>query len=81
MQHIFIASTKEHLWALQSFFKKVFMWRRLRYPNIVPFIGVTTNPLQIVSEWMPNGTLAEFLERDPGASRIGLVSPLPCNRT
>ena len=51
------------------------MWKRLRHPNIVPFIGVTTDPLQIISEWMPNGTLMEFVERNPGASRIGLVSP------
>ena len=50
------------------------MWKRLTHPNIVPFIGVTTNPLQIVLEWMPNGTLTEFIERNPSASRIGLVS-------
>ena len=32
------------------------------------------DPLQIVSEWMPNGTLTEFVEKDPGANRISLVS-------
>jgi len=50
------------------------MWKRLTHHNIVPFIGVRTNPLQIVLEWMPNGTLAEFIERNTSASRIGLVS-------
>jgi hypothetical protein len=44
MRHIFIASTQEHLWASQSFFKEAVMWKRLRHPNIVPFVGVTTNP-------------------------------------
>jgi len=51
------------------------MWKRLIHPNIVPFIGITTKPLQIVLEWMPNGTLTEFVGENPSASRIGLVSP------
>ena len=54
------------------------MWKRLRHKNIVPFIGVTQDPLQFVSEWMPNGDLTEYLDKNPGANRIGLVSP-PCN--
>ena len=51
------------------------MWKRLNHPNIVPFVGVTTDPLQIVSEWMPNGTLTEFVGKHPGANRIDLVGP------
>jgi len=77
MWRIFIASTQGHLWTLQSFFKEVVLWKNLRHPNIVPFIGVTTNPLQLVLEWMPNGTLTEFVEKNPSASRIDLVSPSP----
>ena len=49
------------------------MWKRLEHPNIVGFIGVTQNPLQFVSEWMPNGTLTEYLDVNPDANRIGLV--------
>ena len=75
MRYMFITSTQEHLWVSQSFFKETVMWKRLGHPNIVPFIGVTTNPLQIVLEWMPNGTLIEFVKKNPSASRIGLVSP------
>ena len=60
---------------LQTLFKGAVIWKSLRHPNIVPFVGVTTSPLQIVSEWMPNGTLTEFIQRNPGANRIGLVSP------
>ena len=51
------------------------MWKKLKHPNIVPFVGVTTDPLQVVWEWMPNGNLMEFVTRNPGANRIGLVSP------
>ena len=74
MRHILIASTQKHLWALQLFFKEAVIWKRLGYLNIVPFIGVTTNPLQIVLEWMLNGTLVEFVEKNPGAKQINLVS-------
>ena len=34
------------------------------------------DPLQVISEWMPNGTLIEFVKRNPVLTRIGLVSPL-----
>ena len=51
------------------------MWKRLRHQNIVPFIGVTQDPLQFVSEWMPNGDLMAYLGKNPGANRIALVSP------
>ena len=50
------------------------MWKHLRHRNIVPFIGVTQDPLQFVSEWMPNGTLTEYLNHNPGANRVDLVS-------
>ena len=30
--------------------------------------------LQLVSEWMPNGTLTNYVEKNPDANRIGLVS-------
>ena len=52
------------------------MWKRLKHPNVVPFLGVTSKPLQFVSEWMPNGTLTNYVRKNPGANRISLVSLL-----
>ena len=49
------------------------MWKRLRHPNIVAFIGVTRVPVQFVSEWMPNGTLTRYINTHPTADRICLV--------
>jgi len=63
-----------HLCAPQSFFREAVLWKRLRHPNIVPFISVSTKHLQFVSEYMPNGTLTEYVRKRPGADRIGLVS-------
>lgn len=57
----------------KSFFKEAVVWKRLRHPNIVSFLGVTTNPLQLVSEWMPNGTLTQYVEKNPGSNRISLL--------
>jgi len=51
------------------------MWKRLKHRNIVALIGVTQDPLQFVSEWMPNGILTEYLEEHPDADRIRLVRP------
>ncbi|KAF9785470.1 kinase-like domain-containing protein [Thelephora terrestris] len=57
----------------KSFCKEAITWKRLEHPNVVSFIGVTQNPLQIVSEWMPNGTVREYVNENPGANRVGLL--------
>ena len=49
------------------------MWKRLTHPNIVPLIGITSNPLQLVSDWMPGGDLTEYIKKRPDADRLGLV--------
>ena len=53
------------------------MWRRLQHPNIVPFCGVptggTSQPLEIVCDWMENGTITQYLGKRPQADRVGLV--------
>ena len=57
----------------QQFCGAAVMWKGLKHQNIVSFIGVELNPMQFVIEWMPNGTLGEYLKKNPGANRIGLV--------
>ena len=57
----------------KAFYKEAITWKMLRHPNVVPFIGVTQNPLQFVSEWMPNGTLTKYISENPNVDRIGLV--------
>ncbi|KAI9573298.1 kinase-like domain-containing protein [Boletus coccyginus] len=42
------------------------IWRRLQHKNIVPFLGIAygfgkCGTMSLVSLWMPNGTLQEFL--------------------
>ena len=53
------------------------MWKSLRHPNILPLIGVemTEDEFVMVSEWMTNRNINEFIKANPEAERIELVSP------
>lgn len=49
------------------------IWKRLTHPNILPPLGITTTPLQLVSNWMPGGDLSEHITKNFDADRLGLV--------
>lgn len=52
------------------------MWGFLRHPNVLPLIGVSMSKTRfvMVSGWMENGSINEFIETHPGADRLELVS-------
>ena len=62
---------------LQTFREEAVIWKHLNHPNVSRFRGITTNPLQIISDRMPGGTLPEYIEGNPGADRIQLVGAAP----
>ena len=49
------------------------VWKGPRYAGVVPSLGVATTPLQLVSEWVLNGTVIEYVTADPGVNRISLA--------
>jgi len=51
------------------------MWGALRHPNVLPLVGVAMTDAQfaMVTEWMVNGNINEFLKVHPEADRLGLV--------
>ena len=49
------------------------MWKHLVHPNIVPFKGLTLDPFQLVSEWMPNGELRHYVKNNPDIDLLSLV--------
>lgn len=61
--------------ATQKFCKEAVIWRHLRHPNILPLTGVTigSERCSMVSDWMENGTIKQFIEMNPDANRIELV--------
>ena len=48
----------------------------MEHQNIVPFVGVTIDALQIISEWMPGGDLRTYINSYPHTDRVALVSVL-----
>ena len=53
------------------------MWKRLTHPNLIPFLGATTTPLQFISDWMSGGDLRSHVKHNPDADRLGLVGAAP----
>lgn len=60
---------------LQKFCKEVIIWKTLQHENILPLIGVTMSEshFAMVSDWMVNGNICEFVEAHPDENRIQLV--------
>jgi len=57
----------------QIFCQEAVVWKRLTHPNVLPLLGVTVTPFQLVSNWMSGGDLPDFLKKNPDADRLGLV--------
>ncbi|KAF9022901.1 hypothetical protein BDZ89DRAFT_956203, partial [Hymenopellis radicata] len=53
------------------------LWRQLRHPSILPFFGVNDKlfapRLCLISPWMENGTIVEFLKRNPQHDRMKAI--------
>jgi hypothetical protein len=60
----------------QNFYQIAVLSKNLAHPNIVPLLGVTTEPLELISDWMPGGDLPEYVARHPKANRLSLVGLL-----
>ncbi|KAF9644747.1 kinase-like protein, partial [Thelephora ganbajun] len=50
----------------RRFCREVMIWRTLRHPNVLPLLGATMTKDQfvMVSPWMDNGSINEFLKRN-----------------
>ena len=60
---------------LQRFCREGVAWKHLRHPNILPLLGMTVSERRfaMVSEWMENGNIMEFVEKEKHVNRTGLV--------
>ncbi|OCH92026.1 kinase-like protein, partial [Obba rivulosa] len=67
----------EEITGSQADLKEAVVWRRLQHPNITPLYGIdeATFPSQLalVSDWMPHGTVASFLNQNTEANRLRLA--------
>lgn len=56
------------------------VWRWLRHPNIVYFLGVSTFfDLSLVSIWMSHGNVQTYLKNNPKSNRSKLVRMFESN--
>jgi serine/threonine protein kinase len=60
---------------LQRFCREGVAWKHLRHPNVLPLLGVTVSEhrFAMVSEWMENGNINEFVGKYRHVNRIMLV--------
>ncbi|KAH8824824.1 kinase-like domain-containing protein [Flagelloscypha sp. PMI_526] len=73
---VFLSSDSQEI--LQEFLNEAIIWRHLRHPNVLPFLGInqTVFPGQtcFVSRFLANGNLAVFLKKNPNHDRLSLVA-------
>ena len=57
------------------FCKEVVTWNALCHPNVLPLLGITTdkNQFAMISEWMTNGNINEFIKGHWEANPFELV--------
>ncbi|KAF8671487.1 kinase-like protein [Rhizoctonia solani] len=58
--------------------REIHTWSKCNHPNILPLLGLAIfrNRLAIVSPWMQNGTLPDFLKKNPNADRFQLCTQI-----
>ncbi|KAF5349262.1 hypothetical protein D9756_009439 [Leucocoprinus leucothites] len=64
--------------AMRVFLKEAVLWKQLQHPNLLPFYGVYRLDDQygricLVSPWMENGTVVEYLHCNPNVDRLLLI--------
>ena len=59
----------------QRFCREVMSWKALRHQNVLRLLGVmmSGNEFVMVSEWMANGNINEFIKTHKDANRFKLV--------
>lgn len=60
---------------VQRFCREVAIWKALRHPNVLTLVGVmmSEDRLVMVSEWMENGNINDFVKAHPDVNRLELV--------
>lgn len=67
---------------MKSILREVIPWSRMNHPNIIPFCGVTDqipdwkNQIALVSPWMDNGNITQYLHRNPRQNRLRCVQDI-----
>ncbi|KAF9792026.1 kinase-like domain-containing protein, partial [Thelephora terrestris] len=52
---------------------QIVKWKRLTHPNIVPFLGITNEPIHVVWAQAPGVDLSEYINNHPDTNRLDLL--------
>ncbi|KAK0230048.1 kinase-like domain-containing protein [Armillaria fumosa] len=69
---------------LKELCREATIWKQLKHPNILPFIGVNTTSFAervcLISPWMKNGNIIKFLElnQDHDHERLKYIREIAC---
>jgi len=60
---------------MKWYFEEVTVWKRLNHPNVLPNLGASPDIAEfcVVSPWMPEGDLLQYLKNHPGANRVSIM--------
>ena len=60
---------------MQRFCKEAMVWKILRHPNVLPLMcaSMNGNEFVMVSEWMDNGNVMDYLKKKADVDRSPLV--------
>ena len=60
---------------LQRFSREAILWGQLSHPNLLPFYGLYQlgSRACLISPWVENGHINQFLARNPMVDRVLLV--------
>ncbi|KAG8779063.1 hypothetical protein FRC12_024664 [Ceratobasidium sp. 428] len=63
---------------LKNIAREIYAWSKLRHPNVLELIGLSTfrGQISIVSSWMENGTLPGYISKYPDVDRFELCAQL-----
>ncbi|KAJ7584960.1 kinase-like domain-containing protein [Mycena floridula] len=60
--------------------REALVWKQLNHPNVLPFLGVNVDLFApsfcLVSPWMSNGNLMQFLQRNPDFDRRNAITDI-----
>jgi len=61
---------------MQKFCREAIACKHLQHPNILPLLGVTLaeRRFAMVSEWMENGNINDFIQKNPTVNRTKLLA-------
>ncbi|KAF9257175.1 kinase-like protein [Marasmius fiardii PR-910] len=66
--------------AFRAFYKEALLWTQLSHPNVLPFLGVNTTDFSgrfcLVSPWMVNGEIKNFLKENPGHDKLVAITEI-----